>query len=154
MEERTLNELIQQTYDWLLNNNYSQGTLNSFRSVTNQLKVYAGKKDESYFSMDLAIEFLEEHYGLTDSINLRKRAGLRYMEISHGGKGQGPRLHDLRHTYAVHVLQKWISEVRYPLFRNNGFLPPDWRYPFLRNSGTPAQEYSCPFSPTICTYPP
>ena len=81
MEERTLDELIQQTYDWLLNNNYSQGTLNSFRSVTNQLKIYAGKKDESYFSMDLAIKFLEEHYGLTDSINLRKRAGLRYMEM-------------------------------------------------------------------------
>ena len=23
------------------------------------------------------------------------------------GKGQGPRLHDIRHTFAVHVLQKW-----------------------------------------------
>ncbi len=30
--------------------------------------------------------------------------------ISHGGKRQGPRLHDLRHTFAVHVLQKWITE--------------------------------------------
>ena len=37
----------------------------------------------------------------------------RYLEaagISHGGKGQGPRLHDVRHTFAVHVLQKWIRE--------------------------------------------
>lgn len=37
----------------------------------------------------------------------------RYLEvagISHGGKGQGPRLHDIRHTFAVHVLQKWIKE--------------------------------------------
>ena len=37
----------------------------------------------------------------------------RYLEaagISHGGKGQGPRLHDIRHTFAVHVLQKWINE--------------------------------------------
>lgn len=37
----------------------------------------------------------------------------RYLEvagISHGEKGQGPRLHDIRHTFAVHVLQKWIKE--------------------------------------------
>jgi integrase len=27
--------------------------------------------------------------------------------ISHGGKGKGPRLHDLRHTFAVHCLKKW-----------------------------------------------
>ncbi len=27
--------------------------------------------------------------------------------ISHGGKGKGPRLHDFRHTFCVHCLQKW-----------------------------------------------
>ncbi len=30
--------------------------------------------------------------------------------ISHHGKGKGPRLHDLRHTFAVHCLQKWVSD--------------------------------------------
>jgi len=30
--------------------------------------------------------------------------------ISHGGRGQGPRLHDLRHTFAVHSLQNLIAE--------------------------------------------
>jgi len=29
--------------------------------------------------------------------------------ISHGGKGNGPRLHDIRHTFAVHCLQKWVA---------------------------------------------
>lgn len=29
--------------------------------------------------------------------------------ISHGGKGKGPRLHDFRHTFAVHCLQKWVD---------------------------------------------
>lgn len=29
--------------------------------------------------------------------------------ISYGGKGNGPRLHDLRHTFAVHTLQKWVE---------------------------------------------
>jgi integrase len=30
--------------------------------------------------------------------------------IPHGGRGHGPRLHDLRHTYAVHRLAKWYRE--------------------------------------------
>lgn len=29
--------------------------------------------------------------------------------ISHGGKGNGPRLHDLRHTFAVHSLRKAVK---------------------------------------------
>lgn len=30
--------------------------------------------------------------------------------ISHGGRGRGPRLHDLRHTFAVHCLQRWVTD--------------------------------------------
>lgn len=30
--------------------------------------------------------------------------------ISHGGKGKGPRLHDLRHTFCVHCLQRWTMQ--------------------------------------------
>ena len=30
--------------------------------------------------------------------------------ISHGGKGLGPRVHDLRHTFAVHCLRRWVEE--------------------------------------------
>lgn len=40
--------------------------------------------------------------------NFRKflwRAG-----ISHGGMGTGPRIHDFRHTYAVHCLKKWVEQ--------------------------------------------
>jgi len=29
--------------------------------------------------------------------------------ISHGGKGKGPRVHDLRHTFAVHRLKQWVE---------------------------------------------
>ncbi len=28
--------------------------------------------------------------------------------ISHGGRGKGPRVHDLRHTFAVHCLKRWV----------------------------------------------
>jgi len=37
------------------------------------------------------------------------RRALSLAGISHGGKGKGPRLHDLRHTYAVRVLNRWVQ---------------------------------------------
>lgn len=30
--------------------------------------------------------------------------------ISHGGRGQGPRIQDFRHAYACHCLKKWVLE--------------------------------------------
>ncbi|MCL5123953.1 MAG: tyrosine-type recombinase/integrase [Deltaproteobacteria bacterium] len=30
--------------------------------------------------------------------------------ISHGGWGKGPRVHDFRHTFAVHCLRRWVLE--------------------------------------------
>lgn len=45
----------------------------------------------------------------TMTIYGRFRTYLLAAKISHGGKGKGPRLHDLRHTFAVHTLQKWIE---------------------------------------------
>ena len=30
--------------------------------------------------------------------------------IPHRGRGKGPRVHDLRHSFAVHVLNKWSRE--------------------------------------------
>jgi integrase/recombinase XerD len=35
---------------------------------------------------------------------------LRDAGISHGGRGRGPRLHDVRHTYAVHRLEDWYRQ--------------------------------------------
>ena len=40
--------------------------------------------------------------------NLRKF--LWQARISHGGRGKGPRVHDLRHTFAVHCLRRWVFE--------------------------------------------
>lgn len=33
---------------------------------------------------------------------------LKTAGISHGGRGKGPRVHDLRHTFAVHCLRNWV----------------------------------------------
>jgi integrase/recombinase XerD len=35
---------------------------------------------------------------------------LRKSGIPHGGRNQGPRLHDLRHTFAVHCLERWYQQ--------------------------------------------
>lgn len=43
------------------------------------------------------------------SIYCRFRKVLFRAGIAHGGKGKGPRLHDLRHTFAVHNLEKWLK---------------------------------------------
>ena len=37
--------------------------------------------------------------------------------ISHGGKGRGPRLHDLRHTFAVHSVNQMVRQGVY-LYRS------------------------------------
>jgi len=46
----------------------------------------------------------------TAAIYLKFRELLWQCKISHGGRGKGPRVHDLRHTFAVHTLQKWIKK--------------------------------------------
>ena len=37
------------------------------------------------------------------------RRTLSRAGISHGGRGKGPRVHDLRHTFAVHSLQRFVA---------------------------------------------
>lgn len=38
------------------------------------------------------------------------RQCLLLADIGHGGRGKGPRLHDLRHTFAVHTLGNWVAQ--------------------------------------------
>jgi len=49
-----------------------------------------------------------EQYNSGTAYQLFRKA-LFVAGISHGGKGKGPRMHDLRHTYAVRVLNKWVQ---------------------------------------------
>lgn len=45
-------------------------------------------------------------YGVNALYRIFRRL-LRECGISHGGRGKGPRVHDLRHTFAVHRLEDW-----------------------------------------------
>ena len=40
------------------------------------------------------------------------RRFLWQARISHGGRGHGPRVHDLRHTFAVNNLRSWFAHGR------------------------------------------
>lgn len=50
-----------------------------------------------------------KHYNAM-SLYMMFRDLLWKIRIPHGGRGKGPRLHDLRHTFAVHRLEAWINE--------------------------------------------
>ncbi|MCL6443933.1 MAG: tyrosine-type recombinase/integrase [Alicyclobacillus sp.] len=51
------------------------------------------------------------HYSEATVYNLF-RGILRRAKISHLGRGKGPRIHDLRHTFAVNCLKQWVLEGR------------------------------------------
>lgn len=67
--------------------------------------IHATSNEEEYFFM------LKP--GIPMSLGNLDKNFRRYLEkagISHGGRGKGPRIHDLRHTYAVNLLRKWTDE--------------------------------------------
>lgn len=59
---------------------------------------------------DYVFSTLTESEIKVGSIYTYFRESLEEAGIPHGGRGKGPRLHDLRHTFAVHNLQKWLIE--------------------------------------------
>jgi len=53
-------------------------------------------------------------YSIT-SVYCRFRTLLHKSGISHGGRGNGPRLHDFRHTFSVHCLNNWVRTNQNPM---------------------------------------
>ncbi len=77
--------------------------------LVQRLQKYAGKighqRDDAYF-------FPSPRGGRCSlgPIYWMFRVLLMRCRIPHGGRGQGPRVHDLRHTFAVHTLLRWYRE--------------------------------------------
>jgi len=61
--------------------------------------LHKSSSTEDYFFMKA-----DRHPITSDSVYRRFREVLWESGISHGGRGKGPRVHDLRHTFAVHTL--------------------------------------------------
>ena len=65
--------------------------------------------------LDGSTYMFRNHYGnrFSDQVIYHWfRELLARARISHGGKGHGPRVHDIRHTFAVHRLKLWAKEGR------------------------------------------
>ena len=65
---------------------------------------YTNKPQEFFFPSPRA-----DHYDISTVYNTFREL-LQKAGISHGGRGKGPRVHDFRHTFSVHSLEKWIRE--------------------------------------------
>jgi len=93
-----------------------QGKFDKDRLVpmSDSLRVYAQEYIvKVYSSLDPKVPFLPSSRGTPYSpgtINTLFHNILFNAGISHGGKGKGPRVHDLRHTFAVHCLRNWFKK--------------------------------------------
>ena len=78
------------------------------RQMRDVLKEHWDKQKSHYPDSPVFIGCFGGNYS-PKSIYHRFREMLFPAGISHGGIGKGPRLHDLRHTFAVHNLEKWLK---------------------------------------------
>jgi integrase len=75
----------------------------------NRLRKYAGSfengpLDATFFpAPDAGPYSLRTVYGLFRKLLLE-------CGIAHAGRGKGPRIHDFRHTFAVHTLLRWYRD--------------------------------------------
>jgi len=79
-------------------------------SLADRCRLYQTKY-QLFRSFDGTPCFFPNRHGvpyISDTAYRLFRRALSLAGISHGGKGKGPRLHDLRHTYAVRVLNRWV----------------------------------------------
>ncbi len=74
--------------------------------MARELRLYIDRfPHEPCIFPSLRMRFLNERAAYKKFREILQKAG-----IPHEGRGKGPRLHDFRHTFAVHCLQKWIRE--------------------------------------------
>ena len=91
MERKTIHALTEATKASALQAGYSKTSMNQFTSAWNMLKKYGEQKAAIHFSHDFGVEFLREHYGITNFIGLcghgcaRVRAMELLNEVQHSG---------------------------------------------------------------------
>lgn len=74
MENLTLQQLINQTTEALVQADASNYYQNVFKTVTKQLLIYAKEQEVVFFSMDFGLKFLEDHYSMSAKIEQKKWA--------------------------------------------------------------------------------
>jgi integrase/recombinase XerD len=79
-------------------------------SLTERCRFYSKKVHSSSSLEDYYFQSVDSRSMTGGNIYKNFRRFLWRARISHRGKGYGPRIHDFRHTYAVHCLKKWAEQ--------------------------------------------
>jgi integrase/recombinase XerD len=82
--------------------------------MVERLRRYAGEIEERTLARQAPDAYFfpsarQAAWGSTTIYSLFRKA-LLHCGIPHGGRGKGPRVHDLRHSFAVHRLLQWYEE--------------------------------------------
>lgn len=72
MKNLTLQQLIDQTKEALIEAGASNYYQNVFKTLTKQLLLYAKEHNTEFFSMDFGLQFLEDHYSMSSKIEQKK----------------------------------------------------------------------------------
>jgi integrase len=80
------------------------------QEMLERLKTYHTKVHSLSKPNDLFFPGCEGKPMTIGNIDKNLRRFLWQARISHGGRGKGPRVHDFRHTFAVHCLRRWVLQ--------------------------------------------
>jgi len=78
--------------------------------LTERCRIYSKKAHPHPVSENYYFCFLDDMPMTLGNVYKNFRRFLWRARISHGGMGYGPRIHDFRHSHAVHCLKKWVKE--------------------------------------------
>lgn len=73
-------------------------------------KTYRSREEVRQFETNYFFPSRDHGYYDSSSVYADFRKYLKLSGIHHRGRGNGPRLHDFRHTFAVHVLNNWAKQ--------------------------------------------
>jgi integrase len=79
-------------------------------TLINLCKIYSEKVHPNFSAEDYYFPSIGNKPMTIGNLYKNFRRFLWRAKISHGGLGKGPRIHDFRHTYAVHCLKKWTEQ--------------------------------------------
>ena len=81
-------------------------------SLLHCCREYRSRDAVEQFESDYFFPARDHGYYDSSTVYADFRKYLKLSGIPHRGRGNGPRLHDFRHTYAVHVLNNWARQGR------------------------------------------
>jgi integrase len=82
-------------------------------SLISRCREYMEARHKSYTFDSLFFPAADGGVYSHGAVYYKYREALKNAGISYGGRGKGPRIHDFRHTFAVHCLRKWMRDGTY-----------------------------------------